>query len=122
MSNEQSNNNTNNNNNNNNDSILTTLREIYDEVSSKIESFDLHAHVSRGREVINDKLLDNKIVQEVLELTIHPKQFASDVQSQWYECSSKFNEQFPYYASLARTQGPLIIGASTLIVAVPARG
>lgn len=100
-------------------SVWQNIKEPIDEVYSWYRSVDIKATVGKYREKINQDVFDNPTLKRIEHWPHKPKEVSAEIDRDLRSVSLKFNESFPYTASMCRSHPALVLGSFIALTTLP---
>jgi hypothetical protein len=98
---------------------LEIVTDAFAQAQSWYRSVDIKGTVATYREKINNDVFGNPTLKQIEQWPHKPKEVAAEIDRDLRALSTKFNDQFPYAASMCRSHTGLVLGSFVAITVLP---
>jgi hypothetical protein len=100
-------------------SLWETIKEPFKQVRDSYRSLDIKGTIEKYREKINHDVIENPTLKKMQQLPHKPKEISTEIDKELRTLSIKFNENYPYAASMCRSHPTLILGSFLAVCIFP---
>lgn len=100
-------------------SLWETIKEPFKQVQDSYRSLDIKGTIEKYREKINHDVIENPTLKKMQQLPHKPKEISAEIDKELRTLSIKFNENYPYAASMCRSHPTLILGSFLTVCIFP---
>lgn len=102
--------------------VLQNVSDYYNQALFWYRNIDVKGTVGKYRENINQVVFDNPILKQIEHWPHKPKEVAAEIDRDLRAVSVKFNDSFPYAASMCRSHSTFVLGSFLAITILPLWG
>lgn len=100
-------------------SLWETIKGSFKQVQNSYRSLDIKGTIEQCRENINHDIFENPTLKQLQHLPNKPNEIAAEIDQELRAVSIKFNESYPYAASMCRSHPALVLGTFLAVSIFP---